>query len=96
MLSKAAGECYVVRCRWIGGGRPRAHHIYLNRCLILHFPGGQKEPDYSVRVEAVRERNSSPSLARQLASHLALIRLFTRHGLKARIFPFGARAYFEF
>lgn len=51
-------------CRWIGGGRPRARHLHLNRCLTLCFPGGQKEPDYSVGVEAMRDRNSSPTLAR--------------------------------
>lgn len=64
MLSKAAGECYRCGCRWIGGGRPRAHHLFLNRCLTLYFPGGQKEPDYSASVEAMRDRTSSPALAR--------------------------------
>lgn len=64
MLSKAAGECYRCSCRWIGGGRPGAHHLSLNRCLTLYFPGGQKEPDYSASMEAMRDRNSSPALAR--------------------------------
>lgn len=64
MLSKAAGECWVGRYRWISGGRPRAQPIYLNRCLTLRFPGGQKEPDHSVKEEAMWERNSSPALAR--------------------------------
>lgn len=64
MLSKAAGECYRCGCRWIGGGRPRALHLSLNRCLTLYFPGGQKEPDYSASVGAMRDRTSSPALAR--------------------------------